>query len=215
MKHRLALIITFSLILFIMFMQFEQNLSKANESVRIPDKAIRLRILANSNSANDQAVKRQIRDAVNANINGWVKNLKSFDQAKHVIRSHMDDINTTVQHQLDDMHLHENFTVKLGPAKFPTKMYGGYVYPAGTYDALVITLGKGEGANWWCVLFPPLCFLDFSHGDAVKPDHQGNHLSKTADSHLQDQKNNKDVKVKFFIVDWIESLVQAVKGMFS
>ncbi|WKB35588.1 stage II sporulation protein R [Terrilactibacillus sp. S3-3] len=76
--------------------------------------------------------------------------------------------------------MQESFTVKLGEADFPTKMYGGYVYPAGKYQALVITLGSGQGANWWCVLFPPLCFLDFEHGDAVKTKNNHDQTTKTA-----------------------------------
>jgi stage II sporulation protein R len=57
--------------------------------------------------------------------------------------------------------------VDFGQAEFPTKLYGQYLYPAGEYEAVIITLGEGDGANWWCVLFPPLCFLDFSNGTAV------------------------------------------------
>ena len=61
----------------------------------------------------------------------------------------------------------QSVNVDFGQAEFPTKLYGQYLYPAGDYEAMIITLGEGEGANWWCVLFPPLCFLDFSNGTAV------------------------------------------------
>lgn len=169
MKKHTAIIVIISMILFITLMQVQQNLSKASaDKGAIPKDAIRLRILANSNSAADQMVKREIRDAVNSDIEGWVHDLKTSKQAKKVIDSHIGEIRQTVREKLQAMHLRESFTVKLGEADFPTKMYGGYIYPAGKYQALVITLGSGQGANWWCVLFPPLCFLDFEHGDAVK-----------------------------------------------
>ncbi|TCP20244.1 stage II sporulation protein R [Scopulibacillus darangshiensis] len=227
MKKRSALIAILSLILFMVVMQIQQNLSKAsNNKMEIPDDAIRLRILANSNTADDQAVKRDIRDAVNRNIEGWVRDLKTAKQAKGVIQSHLDDIQKTVQDKLDDMKLNEAFTVKLGPAKFPTKMYGGYVYPAGKYEALVITLGQGEGANWWCVLFPPLCFLDFQNGDAVKPaDHSAEppkatvQQSEDKPKDMNNDNNQKDqtdgVEVKFFFLEWITDLFDAIKGLFG
>lgn len=181
MKKHTAIIVIISMILFITLMQVQQNLSKASaDKGAIPKDAIRLRILANSNSAADQMVKRQIRDAVNEDIEGWVHDLKTSKQAKMVIRSHIGEIRHTVREKLRAMHLQESFTVKLGEADFPTKMYGGYVYPAGKYQALVITLGSGQGANWWCVLFPPLCFLDFEHGDAVKTKNNHDQTTKTA-----------------------------------
>jgi len=212
MKQKIILSTLLSLFILMIFMEVTQNLSKAeNHADKIPEDAIRLRILANSNSASDQAVKRKIRDAVNANVEQWVGELRSVDQAKRVIRSHLDDLRAIVAQELKAMGLNEPFTVKLGKADFPTKMYGGYVYPAGKYEALVITLGEGKGANWWCVLFPPLCFLDFDNGDAVKPDAHG----EPAKPHRMEatQKQNDDVKVRFFLVDLFEGIVKFFKSL--
>ncbi|KAF0996679.1 stage II sporulation protein R [Geobacillus sp. TFV-3] len=139
----------------------------ANAAVPIPNEAIRLRILANSDADEDQQLKRKVRDAVNAQINGWVAELTSFEEAKRAIRSHLPDIEQTVARVLRDEQSDQTYKVEFGPVHFPTKVYGNYVYPAGVYDAVLITLGEGKGANWWCVLFPPLCFLDFSNSDAV------------------------------------------------
>ncbi|MGV3488728.1 MAG: stage II sporulation protein R [Tuberibacillus sp.] len=217
MKRKLFLITMLSLFVLMIFMQVTQNLSKAqNHMNKIPDEAIRLRILANSNSVADQAVKRKIRDAVNADVEQWVQELHSVDQAKRVIRSHLGDIRETVASELKKMGLHEAFTVKLGKADFPTKMYGGYVYPAGKYEALVVTLGQGQGANWWCVLFPPLCFLDFDNGDAVKPDSHAEPAKAAATSSKNHaEKKEKDVKVRFFLVDVLDKVADFFKGLFA
>lgn len=145
----------------------QQTNAGPNAVVAIPDEAIRLRILANSDADKDQQLKRKVRDAVNAQINGWVAELTSVDEAKRVIRSHLPEIEQTVARVLRQEQSSQSYHVQFGSVQFPTKVYGNYVYPAGTYDALLITLGEGKGANWWCVLFPPLCFLDFSNGDAV------------------------------------------------
>jgi len=139
----------------------------AQAAVTIPNEAIRLRILANSDEQNDQAVKRLIRDEVNEDITAWVQELTSIDDARNVITNHLPDIQATAEEVVKREGLSQSVTVEFGKADFPTKLYGQYLYPAGVYEAIVITLGAGEGANWWCVLFPPLCFLDFSNGTAV------------------------------------------------
>lgn len=168
-KKVLAILLILSMNL-VIFLFWQNSTTKADEKGPIPQDAIRLRILANSDTPADQTVKRQVRDAVNSRITGWVGSLKTSGQAETVIRAHLPELRQTVARTLRQLHAGSTFTVRLGKADFPTKMYGTYVYPAGKYQALVISLGDGRGANWWCVLFPPLCFLDFSNSEAVRPD---------------------------------------------
>ncbi|MGG2953218.1 stage II sporulation protein R [Geobacillus stearothermophilus] len=167
--HSLAICLYITLLItgVLVHLYGQQTNAGANAVVAIPDEAIRLRILANSDADKDQQLKRKVRDAVNAQINGWVAELTSVDEAKRVIRSHLPEIEQTVARVLREEQSSQSYHVQFGSVQFPTKVYGNYVYPAGTYDALLITLGEGKGANWWCVLFPPLCFLDFSNSDAV------------------------------------------------
>ncbi|PLT35880.1 stage II sporulation protein R [Bacillus sp. V5-8f] len=160
------LILTIGTILSI-YMPKVESAAKTDETVIIPKEAIRLRILANSDKKEDQDVKRLIRDEVNKNITGWVEDLTSLEEARKVIQLHLPDIQETAGQIMDKQGLNQTVKVSFKKAKFPTKLYGQYLYPAGEYEAIVITLGEGQGANWWCVLFPPLCFLDFSNGTAV------------------------------------------------
>ncbi|PEL12884.1 stage II sporulation protein R [Bacillus sp. AFS017336] len=161
--------------------------AKGNEMVVIPKKAVRLRILANSDSSEDQALKRKVRDEVNAQISTWVKDLTSFEEGQKVIKSHIPDLQKTVARVIKEEGSNQSFTITFSKkVKFPTKLYGSFLYPAGDYEAVLIKLGAGQGANWWCVLFPPLCFLDFSNGDAT--------LNKDA---LQaQQKVDKETKIE-------------------
>jgi stage II sporulation protein R len=138
-----------------------QQEAAADQTIVIPKDAIRLRILANSDKPEDQAVKRKIRDEVNASITKWVQDLTSKEEAKKVIQSHLPDIKRIAEKVIAEEHLDQSVRVELGKVNFPTKLYGQYLYPAGKYEAVLITLGEGQGANWWCVLYPPLCFLDF------------------------------------------------------
>ncbi|WP_374723639.1 stage II sporulation protein R [Calidifontibacillus erzurumensis] len=175
---------------------FDRAIAEANGPVVIPDEAIRLRILANSNSDEDQALKRKVRDAVNAEITTWVEDLTSIEAARALIESRVDEIEEIAYEVLAEEGSNQTVQVEFGQVNFPTKIYGNYIYPAGQYEAILITLGEGEGANWWCVLFPPLCFLDFSNGDAVM---------EPGDEEEQD--SEEEVEVKFFVIVLFEKLM--------
>lgn len=142
----------------------------AKDSIVIPAEAIRLRILANSDSAQDQEIKRKVRDAVNAQITVWVQDLTSLEKAKTVINSKLPEVQAIAEKVVAEQGSTQSVNVEFGKVQFPTKLYGEFLYPAGEYQAILITLGEGTGANWWCVLYPPLCFLDFSNGVAVQSD---------------------------------------------
>ena len=140
----------------------------AQEAIVIPKDAIRLRILANSDFEEDQAVKRLVRDAVNKEIANWVGQLSSKEEAKNVIKKGLPELQKIAERVVENEGVDQTVKVEFGKVQFPTKLYGQFLYPAGEYEAVLITLGAGEGANWWCVLYPPLCFLDFSTGNAVR-----------------------------------------------
>jgi stage II sporulation protein R len=139
----------------------------ASESIVIPKEAIRLRILANSDLEADQALKRLVRDEVNANITTWVQELTNINHARELLQSKQPEIQKIAEEVVKREGSTQSVNVEFGKVQFPTKLYGQFLYPAGEYEAILITLGEGKGANWWCVLFPPLCFLDFSNGLAV------------------------------------------------
>lgn len=149
------------------------------------EEAIRLRILANSDSIKDQALKREIRNAVNEQITEWVSTIENIDEAKEVIQNHLPEIEQIVAELLDETNTNQSFQVEFNKVEFPTKLYGDLVYPAGVYDAILITLGEGKGENWWCVLFPPLCFIDYENSEAMKE--------------TDETDEQKEVEVEFFI----------------
>lgn len=188
-------VIAYLLILLIgaqLLVQFGYMKADAKGPSVIPKEAVRLRILANSDSDKDQALKRKVRDEVKAQIDGWVADLTSFEEARKVIQSHIPEIEKTVENTLKREGSKESCQVKFSKnVKFPTKVYGNFIYPAGEYEAVLITIGEGEGANWWCVLFPPMCFLDFSSGTAVRKEE---HVVK-AESPEEEQVKQLDEEV--------------------
>ncbi|OOE14736.1 stage II sporulation protein R [Fictibacillus arsenicus] len=218
MKKRNHFFILILISLAVMFLFFETQTKVANAtmnaSVKIPEESIRLRILANSNTAADQKLKRDIRDEVNAQITTWVDELSTISEAREIIRKQLPAIEEIVQNKLNEAGIEKTFSVELNKVAFPTKMYGDYIYPAGQYEAVLITLGEGEGKNWWCVLFPPLCFLDFENGDAVKENKEGkSDKGETASAEEADE--TEKIQTKFFVVELFGSLVSAVGSLFS
>lgn len=162
----------------ILSLYMPKNEVMADEPLVIPNEAIRLRILANSDSESDQAIKRLVRDAVNAEITKWVAELTSIEEARHLIRSRLPEIQKIAESVVAKEQSSQSVKTDFGKVDFPTKLYGQFLYPAGEYEAILITLGEGDGANWWCVLFPPLCFLDFSNGVAVSDGFEGKEAEK-------------------------------------
>ncbi|WP_165452653.1 stage II sporulation protein R [Paenibacillus thalictri] len=145
----------------VMMMSWESNKMQASALIReeIPQDSIRIRILGNSDSVADQWVKREVRDALNEQLSGWVNQPHSLGEARTLIRSKLDQIELLSNKTLHDRGFNYEAKVELDTVPFPEKTVGSEVYPAGQYEALRVTLGKGEGQNWWCVLFPPLCFM--------------------------------------------------------
>lgn len=203
-KLAIMLILTL-LIVFLSPVQSQGNqMANTTEDYQvIPDEAIRLRILANSDKKNDQVLKREVRDAVNAEITKWVDDLTSIQSATNLIQERLPEIEKIVANVLQEKNIDQTSEVEYGDnIQFPTKLYGPYIYPAGKYKAILITLGDGKGANWWCVLFPPLCFLDFSNGTTVaQNDLDINELDEEQLQMLQEQK--QPVEVKFFLKELI------------
>jgi stage II sporulation protein R len=195
----------------------------AETEEKIPQRAIRLRILANSDSPQDQALKRHVRDAVIAEMDRWPSKPQSLEEARDRLqseRSRMEQLaeNTLLAHGSD-----QPVKVEYGMVSFPTKLYGDQVYPAGEYEALLITIGEGKGDNWWCVLFPPLCFVDMSNGDAVPASEPSLSAQAMASNQtliapnrmvdgLEPPEDDGEVTVRWFLLESLEGFFYSLFG---
>lgn len=167
-----------------------------NDYQVIPDEAIRLRILANSDNEEDQNLKHLVRDRVNEEVTEWVKEITDIAEARKLIQEKLPEIESIISEVIEEEGRDNEFTVDYdNEITFPMKLYGDYLYPAGEYEAILITLGEGNGANWWCVLFPPLCFLDFSFGTTVE-------AKDLQEEEQEEQEEPEETEVKFFLFEW-------------
>ena len=120
---------------------------------------IRLHVIADSDSPYDQEVKLLVRNSVVEFLETLLVDAVDKEQARKVIAENIASLTETANNTLAQ-YVNYHAVAMLGKAEFPTKSYGDLILPAGEYDALRIVLGSGEGKNWWCVIFPPLCFVD-------------------------------------------------------
>lgn len=134
--------------------------------VIIPSNAIRFRVIANSDSIQDQNKKLLIKEDIENKVYDLISDAKNVDEVRNLIEKNMNDIEKVVE------SYNIPYDISYGNNYFPTKNYKGVLYKAGNYESLVITLGKGMGSNFWCVLFPPLCLLDSKSSDVSDVEYQ-------------------------------------------
>ncbi len=139
---------------------------KQEEEIMIPGEAIRFRVIANSNTLEDQAQKLAIKEQVEKEVYNLINGAENTSEVRNIIKNNMD----TIENIVNDYQV--PFQINYGNNYFPSKTYKGILYPAGNYESLVITLGEGAGNNFWCVLFPPLCLIENSDTDVSDVDYQ-------------------------------------------
>ena len=144
-----------------------------SQKVIIPKESIRIRIIANSNNNIDINQKLKVKKEIETKVYELLEGVKTIDEARTIINNNLDNLNIFL----------EDSSVSFGYNYFPKKVYKDVIYEEGMYESLVITLGKGEGDNWWCVLFPPLCLLE-------------------------ENENTKDVEYHFLVKDIIDKYLK-------
>ena len=175
------------------------------------DDLIRLHIIANSDSPEDQALKNKIRDQLLLAFGQTFKDAPTMENARTLIGENLIEFERIALAEIYEEGYQYPVNAKLGIYPFPTKVYGDIVYPAGRYEALRVVIGKGQGANWWCVMFPPLCFVDISSGvtrtasgvtrkGPIKPTEAGEKVA---------------VKYTFKLVEWWKAIQPHIIRIFS
>lgn len=130
------------------------------------DEIIRFHIRANSDKEEDQALKLKIRDEILKEMKEKFKYTKTLEESREVIRANMKEMKDITERVIQKEGKNYDVAITLDQDNFPTRKYGNLVLPSGEYETLLITLGEGKGQNWWCIMFPPLCFVDITHSVA-------------------------------------------------
>lgn len=174
----------------------------------IASEIIRFHVIANSDSTEDQALKLKIKEAVTSYLEPLLKDAGSTEQARELLKSQLASLKCLA----DSIILENGFTytskASISNDYFPLKVYGDLSLPPGDYEALRIELGEAKGQNWWCIMFPPLCFVDATY--SVVPKESKNQLKYflTEDEYTSIlSKDKPKVKVKFKLFSLVKDFL--------
>ena len=173
----------------------------------IANSVFRLHVIANSDSAEDQNLKLKVRDELLSYMNGLSKDCDSKEEVIKMAEEHINDLNEIASNVIYDNGFNYNVDIEVGISDFPTKYYGDIALPAGSYDALRVKIGSAKGQNWWCVMFPPLCFVDVSSG--IVPDSSKEEIKESLNDEEYDlisKTDSEEITFKFKLVEFFQNL---------
>lgn len=172
-------------------------------STDISNSVFRLHVIANSNSDEDQNLKYKVRDNLLAYMNDICSNCSSKEEAINIVSEHQEEFRQVALETIKNEGFSYDVKIEIGNFEFPTKQYGDISLPAGLYDALKVEIGKAEGRNWWCVMFPSLCFVDISSG--IVPEESKEDLQNVLSNEeyaIISNTSNQGIKFKFKLLEF-------------
>lgn len=200
LKIIFILIVLFSIFIFINAYNYVEAISD-----NLYNSVFRLHVIANSDSKEDQNLKYIVRDNLLNYMNEKCKNLSSKDNVIQYARNNLTEIKQIAKNTIKENGYNYPVTVEIGNFEMPTKKYGDISFPEGYYDALRVKIGKANGQNWWCVMFPPLCFVDSSTG--IVSDSSKQTLKETLSEEnykIVSENENPDITIKFKLIEFFE-----------
>lgn len=185
----------------ILTVQGHQGFQQESLQKGIASEIIRFHVIANSDSDTDQNLKMQVKEQIVKQMETVLKDSQSIDQTRKLLTAHLEELEQLAQKTVNEQGYAYPVKAEITNCYFPSKSYGDCNFPAGEYEALRITIGAAEGRNWWCVLYPNLCFIDAVH--AVVPEEQKEELKEVLTeeefaSLFDWKKHDYEVKMKWF-----------------
>lgn len=172
----------------------------------IQDSVFRLHVIANSDSSEDQNLKYIVRDKVLEYINSISSNENSKEEVISLANNNIDEIQKIAENTIHENGYDYSVKLNIGNFAFPTKTYGDISFPAGYYDALKIEIGEAKGQNWWCVMFPPLCFVDVTSGIVPEESKEVMRENLSEEEYQLLSENSNDINFKFKIVEMFQNI---------
>ena len=205
MKNKFFKTFFILLILLIIYIFISANYYSNAVIEDISQNVLRLHVIANSNSEEDQKLKYIVRDNVLNYMNEISFNCSTKDDAIYVLNEHLDEFYDIDKNTIEENGFTYDVTVSIDNCAFPTKTYGDISLPAGYYDALKIEIGSASGQNWWCVMSPPLCFVDVSSGIVDEDSKKLMQDNLSEEDYKIVSSSSTDIKIKFKIIEWINN----------
>lgn len=184
-------------------------LHKAELQKGIAQDIIRFHVIANSDSSEDQALKLLVKDAVVTSLQPILKDITTLEEAEDILSEELLAIKELAEDTVRQNGYSYPVAVTLEECYFPMKVYGDYTFPPGNYDALRVQIGEAEGKNWWCVMFPPLCFVDETYSIVDESSGEKLKVLLTEEEYNTLINTKTPVKVKFKLWEAIKKLFES------
>lgn len=169
----------------------------------VKNSLIRFHVIANSDTNEDQSLKLKVRDEVINYLYPYLNKSDSLDDSREIIKNNFEEVKLIAEKVIKENNYNYDVDIQLSRENFPEKAYGNIVLPQGNYEAFRIIIGSGQGRNWWCVMFPPLCFVDESK---AKIEYEKTQNKIKEEVNKKDSKDN--IKIKFKVVEVIDNLLK-------
>lgn len=199
---KIKMIIILSILLFIYTSMCAFSYAQTVSS-DLAESVFRLHVIANSDSKEDQELKYKVRDSLINYMNSLCKDCQTKAESVEIAKEHLSDFQKIAEKTIKENGYNYSVNVSIGNFEFPTKTYGDISLPAGYYDALRVQIGEAKGQNWWCVMFPPLCFINVTSG--VVPDESKEELQENMseeDYAIISDNDSTEIKFKFKILEF-------------
>lgn len=201
-NSKIGIIIILSLLLFLYTVICAYSYVEAVSS-DISNSVFRLHVIANSDSNEDQSLKYKVRDNLLNYMNNICNNCSSKQEAINIVSKYKEEFRQVALETIKNEGYSYDVNIEIGNFEFPTKQYGDISLPAGPYDALRVEIGEATGKNWWCVMFPSLCFVDVSSG--IVPEESKEELQNTLSDEeysIISDNSNYEIKFKFKLLEF-------------
>jgi len=202
LKNKLFAIITIFILVFFIFLNLGQP-----QNNNLNEKLIRFHVLANSDLEEDQELKIKIKNSVLEYIYPKLSNSHNINKSREILIDNINEIEDIAKTVILENGYNYDLKLELTHDNFPVKTYGNITFPQGNYEAFRIIIGEGKGKNWWCVMFPPLCFVDVTKGEVAYEE-----TEKIMETYLQEDDieedliDNDKIEFKFKIVEVIKHI---------
>ncbi len=181
--------------------------STSSEQKNISNKIIRFHVLANSDSIEDQSLKLKVKDEIIKYMMPKLDKSNSIDESRKILKENDKEIKKIAENIINKNGYKYSVNTYLGQEQFPIKTYGNITLPQGQYEAYKIVIGNGQGQNWWCVMFPPLCFVDVTKGEVSTKETEQKMKKVLKEEELKAINNSKNsYEIKFKVVEEINKL---------
>ena len=201
--RRITLLMALLLGIILTYCTSDENKDISELQKDIAGKIIRFHVLANSDSDEDQALKLKVKENVVKYITPLLENSEDINETREILSKIRQEIINIAEETIKNEGYEYDVTAKITYCYFPTKAYGDIVLPPGEYEAFEIEIGEARGKNWWCILYPPLCFVDVTHG--VVPDSSKQMLKNVLDEDEYEAVTNVEDNVgyRFKVLEWL------------